>query len=239
MLQTDYKIKGSEEENISTGVFIESGITFPASDINATGSLLIDENQFSLIGLSGTVYVASSIVPSEKKDLIFTRLMTDDPYFLSGEIDSSTAPMPRPSKIDEEFKNILKNKSLETEDYEEDTFFNDSLLEWIEKYGKYALDSLLQYYKANLLKDTVVSEALITVGKVNSYWSYNGRLSLLTYFLQDNTAKIRYGAIVGLSYMNSHEVSPYISTALEKENIPLLKNILRSVLDQLEEAKTA
>lgn len=231
MLHPLYKTKRDEKESASVIAF-ESGITLPTlGSIKAENQLTI-ENQTYSIGFSGTYNVGNPVVKIEERDLPFTQLMTDDPYFSSRDVESSTAPLSRPIQVDEEFKSIIEERMLDVENYDED-LTNNNIIEWIEKYGKYALDTIFQYYRTGSLKDSLLSEILISVGQVNSYWSYNGRVGLLEYFLQDNSPKIRYGAIVGFSYINSKESFLVISTALKKEKIPILKNILKSVLNEL------
>lgn len=112
--------------------------------------------------------------------------------------------------------------------------FSRKLISFIKKYGDKALEaitSLIVYEKVNA---EVATEALRWLGDLEHTPSYSFRLWLLERSLRSSKARIRDGAILGLSSLNDPHAISYLKLAIEQEMCTELRKDMEQVLAQLE-----
>jgi len=105
--------------------------------------------------------------------------------------------------------------------------------QWIERRGMPAVELLENYINLRLVGDNIISDLLIALGDTNYQWDYKDRLHYLEQMLSDKSPKIRYGALIGISNIDSPSSISRIKDFLKKEKIIPLINTAKSVIEQL------
>jgi len=172
----------------------------------------------------GTSTISGGIIP--EATVIY------DEYFDNPAVDSLTV-FTKPKEINNELKQIMIIASASEEDLEDSYIFNKAVIDFVNKYGPDAIDSIIKTKKLNLFSEDLFCSLLQVMGEVNNYWSYNDRLTLLLDYLNSNKSKLRYGAIIGLLNMNSIDSIPYLVDAQKKENIPFIRKTLQTAIDYI------
>jgi hypothetical protein len=106
-----------------------------------------------------------------------------------------------------------------------------SLIETYEDAAVSSIEELLDSGRANV---EVAVEALRQLGKVEHLPTKKYRLSVLQNNLLSQSARIRFGAALGLAAMNDRNAISALEQAFEAESYPRLRRTIRDVLDQLE-----
>ncbi|NJL67864.1 MAG: hypothetical protein HC894_15950 [Microcoleus sp. SM1_3_4] len=112
--------------------------------------------------------------------------------------------------------------------------FSKKLTSTIEEYGDEAIEiitCLIIYEKTDA---EVATEALRWLGCMDHAPSYRFRLWLLERSLNCSQARIRDGAILGLSYLNDPHAISYLKLAIGLEKCTELREDMEQVLEQLE-----
>lgn len=114
------------------------------------------------------------------------------------------------------------------------TEFSRSLLAMVKEYGDQAIEVLEDLIIGNQVGIEEASEALRWLGQLEDASTHFRRLNLLGLSLGHSSARIRDGAILGLSFMDDPSAIPYIRAAIERETTRPLREDMRQVLAQLE-----
>lgn len=149
-------------------------------------------------------------------------------------LHSSTVQSPRPKDIDNELLEIFSFANLDDFEDDDETEFSTRLLGFIDYYHGHAIDALSDYIKANPHKTDIIHEVMRLVGRSGDKRSQLWRRQFLEQTLFSHSSRIRYGAILGLAYMNDPASTDLITQALEEEKIEVLRNVLGQLLNQLE-----
>lgn len=112
--------------------------------------------------------------------------------------------------------------------------FSKGLVSAIEKYGELAIEIISDLILSEKVSPEVASEALRWIGKIEHNATYENRLYLLEQSLKCSSARVRDGAILGLSFLNDFSAIDSIKKAIQSENIKLLRKNMKQVLEQLE-----
>lgn len=124
------------------------------------------------------------------------------------------------------------------------TIFEDGMLnefsEYLEKlvlrYGSVLLDHLNEQLKSNQIDEEVASEMIRSLGEMKHTPSYGNRLYMLVDALKNTTSKVRDGAALGLASIDDPLAIPELKKAIRREKINELRDDMKLVLEQLEEA---
>ena len=148
--------------------------------------------------------------------------------------DNSTTLYPRSRDIDDELLETLSLAHLDDLEHSEETEFAKKVLGFIDHYHSYAVDALSDYIEANPSKTDLAHEVLRLVGQSEDSPSQVERRQLLERNLLSHSPRIRYGAILGLAYMNDPNSVHQVKRVLEQEKTKVLRKILNQLLDQLQ-----
>jgi hypothetical protein len=149
-------------------------------------------------------------------------------------LESSTIKQHYSKELSEEIYSLFK--ASEEQNFEDgmESDFSKKLISAIEKYGDEAIEiisCLIIYEKTNA---EIATEALRWLGWIDHPPSYRFRLWLLERSLNCSKARIRDGAILGLSYLNDPHAISYLQLAIDREKCTELREDMEQVLTQLE-----
>jgi hypothetical protein len=149
-------------------------------------------------------------------------------------VGSSTIRQDYSKELAEEIYSLFK--ASEEQNFEDgmETEFSKKLIFLIKKYTNEAIEiitSIILYERVNA---EVATEALRWLGKMDHAPSYRFRLWLLERSLGSSKARIRDGAILGLSSLNDPHAISYLKLAIEQEKCTELRKDMEQVLAQLE-----
>lgn len=112
--------------------------------------------------------------------------------------------------------------------------FSRRLVELIITHGSSAMREVSNIILNGKANDEVSSEALRWLGHIDHTASYQYRLSLLKRALRSPSARVRDGALLGLSYLDDPDALDDLQLAIQKENVKELRKDMEQVLGQLE-----
>jgi hypothetical protein len=149
-------------------------------------------------------------------------------------VESSTIRQNSSNELSEEIYNLFK--ASEEQNFEDgmETEFSKKLILLIKKYANEAIDIIAGLILYEGVNAEVASEALRWLGNIDHAPSYRFRLWLLERSLRCPKARIRDGAILGLSFLNDPNAISYLKSAIEQEKCTGLRQDMEQVLAQLE-----
>jgi HEAT repeat protein len=127
---------------------------------------------------------------------------------------------------------FASGKSQEFEDGYESQFSKD-LVSFVTKESNEAIVVIEHLVDQQRVNPQVVSEALRWVGRIRDPGTYAARLRLLENCLENSSAAIRDGAILGLANMDDPRSAKSIRNAIQRENFSELREDMEQVLEQL------
>ena len=113
--------------------------------------------------------------------------------------------------------------------------FSEGLVGVIDEYGDGAVESLAGLLLPGEIGDDVASEALRWLGLMERGPSYAKRRWLLERCLSCDSAKVRDGAALGLSFLDDPHAMPHLEEAAAREPREWLRERIEQVIDQLRE----
>lgn len=157
----------------------------------------------------------------------------------SGEdVDSSTAELADSQVLAEYAISMFINAKEEVFEDGMESEFSRNLSEFVVSFGQPAMEAIIDLFLSNSLNTEVASESLRILGRLRHKITYRERLWLLERcLLYSPFARVRDGALLGLSFINDKLAIPPLKSAIEKEAIPELRHDMKRVLAQLEGAK--
>ena len=132
-----------------------------------------------------------------------------------------------------ELSEIVYSVSLYTENDEINPEFREKMMKWFIKYNHFATEIIDSFITDHSGDDSLNIELLELLGEINDASSFKERVILLNNYLQNKNPKLRYGAIKGISNTNSTQLKTNLEASLKRETVPILKNTLFSILEQL------
>lgn len=151
--------------------------------------------------------------------------------------DDTIASPRRSAMIEKEIHDLFIAAREEVFEDGLESNFTKSLARLIAKYHKRAIDVLTSMLLADDVNTEVASEALRLVGRIVSPSTHLSRLWLLERCLLHPSARIRDGAILGLAYLDDPRSIPFLQEALEREQIPELRDDIHHVISELEQTR--
>ena len=171
---------------------------------------------------------------SKESDVNFIKLLEEFSFSEHQEFDSATTTYINSQKVMDEIRSLFIAGREEFFEDGMESRFSKGLISTIEKYDDLAIDAISDLILSEKVSPEVASEALRWIGKIEHNATYENRLHLLEQSLKCSSAKVRDGAILGLSFLNDFRAIDSIKEAIQKENIKLLRRNMGQVLEQLE-----
>jgi hypothetical protein len=178
--------------------------------------------------------------PSKIKDVIIDwkvdsqQLSQDLIKKYQWDISFSTSKEKLSTNLHDEFKQLFE---LAVDEEFEDGFeslFSRSLVSFIEKYDKKAIEALTPIFINEQINPEITAEALRWIGRIEHIPTHNDRQQLLERCLCCSSPYIRDGAALGIASMNDPHAIPSLKLAIKKETIFELRKDMKQVLFQLE-----
>lgn len=149
---------------------------------------------------------------------------------------SSTDPSPEEStRVSRMVAQVFEDGADEVFEYGADSVLVRKLTAVIETYGDAAVSALEALFGSGSVNVEVAIEALRRMGAVQHPPTRKYRLSVLQNNLLSQSARIRFGAALGVAAMNHPDAIAAIRQALEVEAQLQLRRTLQNVLAQLED----
>lgn len=136
--------------------------------------------------------------------------------------------------IEDEINSIFNNARDEIFEDGIESNFSHLLINFILKYNEVSIDVISTIILNNQSNSWIISEALRWIGKLNHPQTHHVRLNLLERCLFSESYYIRDGAILGIEFLNDKSAIDTIKLAIEKEDIPELKEYMSQVIYFLE-----
>ncbi|MEK7400298.1 MAG: HEAT repeat domain-containing protein, partial [Candidatus Poribacteria bacterium] len=112
--------------------------------------------------------------------------------------------------------------------------FSKELFYAIQKYGDPVIEILAELMDYEGVNIEIASEAMRWLGHIDHPPTYNKRLWLLERSLQHDSARVRDGALLGLSSLDDPDAIPYLKEAIETEKCKELREDMERTLLELE-----
>jgi hypothetical protein len=155
-------------------------------------------------------------------------------FWLFGEPESSTIQAEFVvEELSSRFETLFKAAIEESFEDGIASQFSKGLKTLILRYGNLAIDLLSSFIASDKLGYEIVSETLRWLGQIEHPLSHQKRLWLLEHNLSHTSARVRDGAILGLSFMDDPTAIAYIERAINKEAVRELRHDMQEVLSQL------
>lgn len=118
-----------------------------------------------------------------------------------------------------------------------DTDFSNELQASILKYSDQAIEIIAHLILHGIAGPEPASEALSCIGAINHSPTYNYRRWLLERCLSSGLARVRDGALIGLSFLDDPHAIPFLEEAIVREQRVGLRKDMQKLLRQLEETR--
>ncbi|MEG3975458.1 hypothetical protein QT970_12665 [Microcoleus sp. herbarium8] len=149
-------------------------------------------------------------------------------------VESSTLRQNYSKELSEEIYRLFKASEEQIFEDGMETEFSKKLILLIKEYADEAIEIITGIILYERVNAEVATEALRWLGNIDHAPSYRFRLWLLERSLSCSKARIRDGAILGLSSLNNPHAISYLKLAIEQEKCTELRKDMEQVLAQLE-----
>ena len=149
-------------------------------------------------------------------------------------LESSTIKQDYSKELSEEIYSLFKASDEQNFEDGMETEFSQKLIFLIKEYADEAIEIITGIIIYERVNAEVATEALRWLGNIDHAPSYRFRLWLLERSLSCSKARIRDGAILGLSSLNDPHAISYLKLAIEQEKCTELRKDMEQVLAQLE-----
>jgi hypothetical protein len=129
---------------------------------------------------------------------------------------------------------LLQHSHAESSE-ESDAQLYEQINAFVLEFGRQAITALTPSVLLNKASQDTICTVLQILGRLESNTGYQSRLWLLELMLTSPYPRVRYGAALGIAYMDDERAIPYIHKALERESIPDLKGIFNKLLVYLKQ----
>lgn len=99
--------------------------------------------------------------------------------------------------------------------------------------NKYFVQYIMTLINEHRLNFNTVSELLLKLGIINSKINDTDIEWLLHWFLFHEDSRLRYGAMLGISYVRSPNSLPYLEIALKNEDVEVLKKDIIRLINRI------
>lgn len=140
------------------------------------------------------------------------------------------------SRMLADIRTLFRNAAYEVFEDGMDSYFGSNLTRIIQAHGFAAVEGIEKLIHADGANTEVAAEALICTGRVNDDDTHRARLSILERALESDNACVRDAASVAIEFMDDPAAIDSIRKAIAKEECKPLRQNLRDVLVQLQDA---
>lgn len=152
-------------------------------------------------------------------------------YQSSSEADTTTHPWQE--EIYPKIEMLFRQAREESFEDGMESKFSRSLKLYILTYGNHVMNVITRLIINERVNAEVASEALRWIGLIHHPDTYTKRLWLLQKALFCSSPRVRDGAALGIAYLDDPAARPRLSSAIEREQIPELKEDMIQVLKRL------
>ena len=149
--------------------------------------------------------------------------------------ESSTAEQPDSATLEDEATALFASAREQLFEDGMESDFSRGLEGFVITYGRLAMEAVIQVVLSNRADSEVVSEALRVVGRISHEPTYRDRLWLLERGLYSESARVRDGATLGLSYLDDPAAITPLTFAAQREPLFELRRDMEEVVAQLQE----
>ncbi len=190
----------------------------------------------SLISSSCAVTIAdpaiSNIVIPET-EFIFSWISDQKTQTQHQQLTNATTKKARPDSIRIEFQELVKQARDEVFEDGMESHFSRKLMFFIREYGVDATDVLEEFICSERINAEIASETLRWVGHMYDLPTLQPRLWLLGRGLRCLSPRVRDAAALGLSFLGDSQACPTLQAAIEREEIPELREDMKQALAEL------
>ena len=168
-------------------------------------------------------------------DIIQNRVQADSYPESFDSVSTDTPQMSADNlQIEQSVLNIFD--TYEHEEFDTDTAydFTDDLERLIRADGKPVIRIINHLINKHLLDNTLVSETLRALGRIEDDNTKNTRYELLISSIKEDSVIIRDGAVSGLSFLDDKRALSQLRMLFEREALPILKNNIKVAIRSLE-----
>ena len=140
------------------------------------------------------------------------------------------------SRILADIRTLFRNAAYEVFEDGMNSYFGSNLTRIIQAHGFAAVEEIEKLIHADGANTEVAAEALICTGRVNDDNTRRARLAVLERALESDNVCIRDAASVAIEFMDDPAAIDSIKKAIAKEECKPLRQNLRDVLVQLQDA---
>ena len=133
-------------------------------------------------------------------------------------------------EIHQKLQDILGIGQQELDNDDDTGQFYEQLIEFIEMHNRDAVEAIEDVLKQHKYNSYLLSDVLSALGDASEPVSYQQRLNLLHNYLFNDTPRIRYGAMIGLSSLKDPQSLPLLERALKEENVGMLQTLLQQII---------
>lgn len=152
-------------------------------------------------------------------------------------LENFTTKEQRSQDIDEKIEALFEAAKEQFFEDGMESDFSREFVSFIKKYGDAAMEAVASVIISEKGNAEIASEALRWMGLMDHPPSYRYRLWVLERSLICSSERVRDSAALGLAYFNDPDAIQHLKKAIEREQIPELREDMKQVLTQLETAQ--
>lgn len=215
----EYILDDKEREEAGTELLDE---LFPGIRVTSLTSTDWDDqiNEHEFISVTGSSGLEGQQSEYTEEDIESSSLFNPDIIKLNGLID-----------------NLFYRAKAEEYEEGEESEFTLALEKVIKTYGNYALVNIGKIILSDQCDQEVKNKTLLKFGNISHNQTHTNRLRLLENCLDAPSSYTRDAASLGIASLDDPRSIPAIKAAIERENIPELREDLILVLEQLQDTK--
>lgn len=131
-------------------------------------------------------------------------------------------------------RSLLLCSYFEAFDVQASYNLTDAFTELIKQDGKTIINALSTLINEKLLRDDLICEALVSIGRLLDANTEGDRFNLLVSSLDHPAPIVRDGAIMGLAFMDNKKAIPYLRKASAKESLQTLRGNIEVAIKDIE-----
>lgn len=141
--------------------------------------------------------------------------------------------------FDEDKNNLIKLAYSEMGYFEtgEELRLSSEFRSLVKTYGSQLIHSIELLINSNEINTTVAGELLRQIGEIEDPQLLESQLDILEKFTFHQAPRVRDGAIMGLSYINSDKVILILETAESLETDQFLQRVITKILKRIQNKK--
>lgn len=138
------------------------------------------------------------------------------------------------SAVREQVDSAFASGEREAREDEFESNFAIQLANLISQHGIIALSEISRKLKDSHTDVDLLTDALIVIGSIRDDTTHQPRFRLLLHFLKSPVPRVRYGSLKGLASLYDRRAVEDVRSALETEQVPILRSVMKHVINYLE-----